>query len=279
MRRAFRSLTLAAAVLAVFAPSARAAEAPVKVDWNQTAPLSGRVVDGTVEVASSRTGGTFPLVAIDDPVIASDEYALTGRIRYRGVAGVGFLEMWSVFPDGGRYFSRTLANDGPQARISGDSGWRDFELPFYLDGSERPVRVELDLVLPGAGNVWIGPLELVSPGATSSAWWSDRTGGLIGGIAGSLIGITGAILGVLVAKGRGRRAVLATMAALASAGGGLLVAGLVALALSQPYAVYFPLILGGIILLAVFGPGSRRARRAYEGVELRRMRAMDTAPS
>jgi len=278
MRRAFRSLTLAAAVLAVFAPSARAAEAPVKVDWNQTAPLSGRVVDGTVEVASSGTGGTFPLVAIDDPMIAGDEYALTGRIRYRGVSGVGFLEMWSVFPDGGRYFSRTLANDGPQARISGDSGWRDFELPFFLQGSERPVRVELDLVLPGAGNVWIGPLELVSQ-STSSAWWSDRTGGLIGGIAGSLIGITGAILGVLVAKGRGRRAVLATMAALAIAGGGLLVAGLLALALSQPYAVYFPLILGGIILLAVFGPGSRRTRRAYENVELRKMRAMDTAPS
>jgi len=29
----------------------------------------------------------------------------------------------------------------------------------------------------------------------------------------------------------------------------------------------------------VFGPGSRRARRAYEDVELRKMRAMDTAPS
>ncbi len=279
MRRAFRSLTLSAAVLAVFATPARASEAPVKVDWNQTAPLSGRVGDGTVQVASSGTGGTFPLVAIDDPVIAGDGYALTGRVRYQGVAGVGFLEMWSVFPDGGRYFSRTLAGHGPQARISGDSGWRDFELPFFLEGSERPVRLELGLVLPGAGRVWVGPLELTSPGTTSSAWWSDRTGGLVGGIAGSLIGITGALVGLLVARGRGRRAVLATMVALAIAGGGLLVAGLVALMLSQPYAVYFPLILGGIILVAVFGPGSRRARRAYADVELRKIRAMDTAPS
>jgi hypothetical protein len=252
MRRVFRSLIPAAAVLAAFAPSARASEASMKVDWNQTAPLSGRVVDGAVEVTSSGTGGTFPLVAIDEPAIATDEYAVTGRIRYRGVAGVGFLEMWSVFPDGGRYFSRTLANDGPQARISGESGWRDLELPFYLNGSERPVRLELGLVLPGAGRVWIGPLELTSPGATSSAWWSDRMGGLLGGIGGSLLAI---------------------------AGGGLLVAGAVALAMSQPYAVYFPLILGGIILVGVFGPGSRRARRAYEDVELRKMRAMDTAPS
>ncbi len=279
MRRACRSLALAAAVLAISGLSARASEAPVKVDWNQTAPLSGRVVDGTVEVRSSGTGGTFPLVAIDDPVIAGVGYALTGRIRYQGVAGVGFLEMWSVFPDGGRYFSRTLAGDGPQARIWGDSGWRDFELPFFLEGSERPVRLELGLVLPGGGRVWIGPLELTSLGTTGSAWWSDRAGGLVGGIAGGLIGITGALVGALVPRGRGRRAVLTTMVALAIAGGGLLVAGLVALALSQPYAVYFPLILGGIILVTVFGAGSRRARRVYEDVELRKMRAMDTARS
>jgi len=279
MRRACRSLTLAGAVLAAFAPSAWASEPSVTVDWNQTAPLSGRVVDGMVEVTSSGAGGTFPLVAIADPAIRGNGYALTGRIRYRGVAGVGFLEMWSVFPDGARYFSRTLAGDGPQARISGDSEWRDFELPFNLNGSERPVRLELGLVLPGAARVWIGPLELTAPGATSSAWWSDRTGGLIGGIAGSLIGITGAIVGVLIARGRGRRPVLTTMVALAVAGSALLVAGAVALAMSQPYAVYFPLILGGIILVAVFGPGFRRARRAYEDVELRRMRAMDTAPS
>jgi hypothetical protein len=237
------------------------------------------VVEGAVEVTSSGTGRTFPLVAIADPVIRGNAYALTGRVRYRGVAGVGFLEMWSVFADGGRYFSRTVAGDGPQARISGDSEWRDFELPFYLNGSKRPVRLELDLVLPGAGRVWIGPLELTVPGTASSAWWSDRTGGLIGAVAGSLIGITGAILGVLIARGRGRRAVLTTMVALSIAGSALLVAGAVALALSQPYAVSFPLILGGMILIAVFGPGYHRARRAYEEVELRRMRAMDVTPS
>lgn len=279
MRHVFRSLILVAAVLTAFGTSARASETSTDVDWNQTAPLSGRVVDGTVEVTSLETGGTFPLVAIADPAIADDAYAVTGRVRYLGVAGAGFLEMWSVFPDGGRYFSRTLAGDGPQARISGDSEWRDFEIPFYLNGSEGPVRLELDLVLPGAGRVWIGPLELTAPGATSSAWWSDRTGGLIGGFGGSLIGITGAIVGGLIARGRGRRAVLTTMIAFGLAGGGLLVAGAVALALSQPYGVYFPLILGGIILVGVFWPGLRRARRAYEDVELRKMRAMDTTPS
>lgn len=280
MRRACRSLILAGAVLAALAPSASASDASMKVDWRQTAPLSGRVVGDAVEVTSSGSGGTFPLVVITDPVIHGDAYALTGRIRYRGVVGTGLLEMWSVFSDGARFFSRTLADRGPQAVISGDSEWRDFELPFFLRGSSRrPVRLELDLVLPGAGRVWTGPLELTSPGATGSAWWSDRTGGLIGGIGGSLIGMTGAVVGILVARGRGRRAVLATMVALIVAGGGLLVAGVVALALSQPYSVYYPLLLGGIVTVAVFGLAFRRARRAYEDVELRRMRAMDTAPS
>src|SRR2546426_2211176 len=126
MRRAFRSLIPAAAVLAVFAPSARASETPVTVNWSQTAPLSGHVVGNAVEVTSPGTGGTFPLVAIDRPGIDGDGYALSGRIRYQGVVGVGFLGMWSGFSDGSRYFSRTLASDGPHARISGDSGWRDF---------------------------------------------------------------------------------------------------------------------------------------------------------
>jgi hypothetical protein len=279
MRRACRSVILAGAILAAFAPSASASDASVTVDWRQTAPLSGLVVGDAVEL-TSETGGTFPLMVMSDPVIRGDAYALIGRIRYRGVVGEGLLEMWSVFPDGARYFSRTLADRGPQAVISGDSEWRDFELPFFLQGSsEPPVRLELDLVLPGAGQVWIGPLELTSPGATDEAWWSDRMGGVIGGIGGSLIGVTGAVVGILVAKGRARRAVLATMAALAAVGGGLLVAGAVALALSQPYPVYYPLFLGGIVILAVFGVGFRRVRRSYEEAELRRMRAMDTIPS
>ena len=43
--------------------------------------------------------------------------------------------------------------------------------------------------------------------------------------------------------------------------------------------MYYPLFLGGIAILAVFGVGFRCVRRSYEEAELRRMRAMDTIPS
>ena len=52
-------------------------------------------------------------------------------------------------------------------------------------------------------------------------------------------------------------------------------AGLYAWLTSQPYAVYYPLLLCG--LLAVLVPGALLVplRRRYQQLELRRMRAMD----
>jgi len=54
-----------------------------------------------------------------------------------------------------------------------------------------------------------------------------------------------------------------------------LVVGVVALVTAQPYAVYYPLLLIGIILVVVFGKmrGSLSAR--YEQLELKRMQSMD----
>ena len=71
--------------------------------------------------------------------------------------------MWSAFPNGTRYFSRTLAQQGPQASLRGDAGVRSFEVPFRLvAGSSAPTRLDDDVVLPGAGTVWVGPLALRS---------------------------------------------------------------------------------------------------------------------
>jgi len=54
-----------------------------------------------------------------------------------------------------------------------------------------------------------------------------------------------------------------------------LVAGLVALGLGQPYAVYYPLLLFGGILTVVCGGLLPVIRRRYAEIELRRMTAMD----
>ncbi len=219
------------------------------------------------------------MVEIEGPAVGGSGYAVVGEVRYRGVEGRGYLEMWNVFPGGGRYFSRTLAAEGPMAALTGSSAWRGFNLPFYLEGAEPPSRLEVNVVLPAAGTVRVGPLRVVSLEDLEggAGWWSDRTAGLVGGIGGALVGAFGATLGWLVARRRARTFVLGAMSVLAVLGGVLLVVGLAALAASQPYAVYYSLLLPGALMAAIFGAGVRTARRVYADAELRRMRAMDLA--
>jgi hypothetical protein len=250
-----------------------------KVDWSATPPTSGVVVDGSVSVQASGEGGTFPLATIEEPAVGGDGYEVVGRVRYQGVADGGYLELWSVFPGGGRSFTRTLAGSGPLAALDGDSGWREFRLPFSLEGaSSMPSRLELNIVLGSAGHVWVGPVELVGlDGAASDAWWSPRDAGIAGGIAGSVLGVAGAAIGLLASWGRGRRYVLAAMVALIAVGAGLLVAGAVAATGSQPWSVTGALVIPGAVMVGVVGGTFRNVRRTYAQAELRRIRALDAA--
>ena len=236
--------------------------------------MSGTVVHSTVRIESPPGGGTFPLAVLDHPPVDGAGYAIWGKVRYMGVQGAGYLEMWSVFP-GGRYFSRTTDTEGPVARITGNSDWRTFELPFRVQDGVLPSRLEVNLILPGKGTVWIDSLQLVGYPSEGSGWWSGRAGGIIGGVGGSVIGMLGALLGTLTARRKARSFVLGAMLALTVLGAGLILVGGVAVIMKQPYAVYFPLLLGGGILTIVFWNGRRTARRAFEDAELRKMRALD----
>ena len=271
--KAVARAVIVAAVVMGPATSAGAAT-PVVVDWDRTPPLSGTVVNSRVRIESPSGGGTFPLAVIDHPPVDGAGYAIWGKIRYTGVQGAGYLEMWSVFP-GGRYFSRTMETEGPVARMTGNSGWRTFEIPFRIQDGVPPSRLEVNLILPGAGTVWIDSLQLVAGLAEGSGWWSGRTAGLIGGIGGTVIGMLGALLGTLTSRRRARGLVLGAMLILTVVGAGLILVGGVAVLLKQPYAVYFPLLLGGSILAMVFWSGRRTARRSFEDAELRKMRALD----
>jgi hypothetical protein len=273
--------SLAAIAVTLSAAGPGLAESTVlELDWRTATPLSGTVVDGAVEVATSN-GGLFPLAVIEPPDLGTVGYALRGDVRYTDVAGQGYLELWSEFPDGGRYFSRTLAADGPLAAVTGTSVWRPFELPFVLAGEGGPRRLELNLVLPGAGTVAVGPVRLVRlaagdrPAAVGSGPSIDQLVGLVGGLAGGALGIAGGTIGWLAARRRAPRAVLGAVKAGVAIGAGLIVAGVNAFLTGQPSPVaYTCLLLGGITagVAATVLPG---LRRAYAEAELRKMRALD----
>lgn len=249
--------------------------ATATIDWRETPPASGTVRDGNASVVAPAAGGSFPLTRIEGPRVGGEGYAVVGEVRYEGVEGVGFLEMWSVFADGGRYFSRTLDTEGPLAAMTGSSDWRAFELPFFLQGAEPPVRLDIGVVLPGEGSVTVSSLELVPIGAAEQGWWSERTAGVIGAAGGSVVGVLGAATAALVARRRARAFTLGVMWVTAVVGAVVLLAGIVGVAVGQPRGVTFTLLLGGVIMTAVFGSGLRTARRAYADAELRRMRALD----
>ena len=115
--------------------------------------------------------------------------------------------------------------------------------------------------------------------AQAAPWWSDQTAGWIGGIGGSVLGCLGGLIGTLAGAGKARRLVLALAQAMLAFGVVCLVAAGVALISRQPYAVWYPLALGGGVCTLVMGSLSPGLRRRYAEIELRKMAAMDLGES
>ena len=225
----------------------------------------------------------IPLFALENPGITKANYALIGKVRTKDVEGEGYLEMWNHFPDGGAYFSRTLASYGPMKCLKGTQGWRYFVLPFHIvdDNGLRPTELTFDVFLPGKGTVEIGPLTLVQSDKSNEVlrvpgqWWGDGTGGLIGGIAGIVFGCLGGAIGAYSSKGKRRGFVMGALKVMVVAGVASLVAGIIAMTEAQPYGVWFPLVLLGVLLTLIPLQMRPQIRKRYEAFELRRMESLD----
>jgi hypothetical protein len=262
------------------------------ISWQELA-TAGTLTSGTVVQSSGGVDGpslrvvhngktptAFPLVTIDQPGISAMRYVLKGRVRYEGVATGSYLEMWNHLPEGA-FFTRSMDLTGPMGRLDGTSEWRDFVLPFNRTGASPPRKLVFNLVLAGSGTVEIGPVTLVQlssdehPADAAGAWWSARQAALIGSIAGSAMGILGAVIGWFGSTGRARGFVLGTLKAFAWLGVVALVLGVAAAAAGQPSTVYYPLILLGTIGASLGFTLPRSMSRRYEELELRRMQALD----
>lgn len=216
---------------------------------------------------------TVTVLTIERPKITGSRYAVTGQVRYEGVDGDGYLELWNHFPDGSQYFSRTLGETGPMMKLHGTSGWRAFALPFDSTGAPPPSRLVLNVVLPGRGVVYLGPVTLIGGAAGGPA----SSVGALGSIAGALIGSVGALIGVLASLGRGRRIVTLAAQLLIVSGTAAFVTGLIAAARGQPYTGYYPLLLTGFLATVIPLTLMPAIRKRYEEIELRAMRARDLA--
>ena len=109
----------------------------------------------------------FIIGQIPQPPISKKLFAITGVVRYDGIRGAGYLEMWNFFPQA-RYFSRTLDVAGPLQNLQGSSDWRPFVLPFYNKvGGPPPQQLVVNVVLPGRGTVEVVQQPSASNGYTA----------------------------------------------------------------------------------------------------------------
>ena len=108
-------------------------------------------------------------------------------------------------------------------------------------------------------------------------WFSAQASAFFGGYGGGAVGLLGGCIGVaagtLAPKGKGRSAVLGSMAVFAVLGVLSLLTGLTALVFGQPYHVWYPLLLLGVIPAGVMGGLIPVVRRRYAEAEQRRLDA------
>lgn len=99
---------------------------------------------------------TVHLFEIPDPDV--EQCMLVNRMRMRSESLVGraYLEMWCRFPGLGEFFSKGL-----NQTVCGTTGWATYETPFYLKKGQRPDLLKLNLVLEGAGTVWVRDVEVL----------------------------------------------------------------------------------------------------------------------
>jgi hypothetical protein len=234
-----------------------------------------------VEAAAGRAA-TANLGKLEAPGIKRRIYGLRGEVCYRNVQGAAYLEMWSTL-GGKSYFSRTLAETGPLAKLSGDSDWREFLLPFDRLGIANGIdSLQVNLVLPQGGEVFLRDLDVVEFRADSleevlagprSSWWTDKAGGWFGAIAGCVFGTLGALCGLLAR--RNPRFVRWLYVVGIALGSGMLLVGTAALLTRQPYGVWYPLVLAGVVAVTVFGMQTMYDGRRRREQELQRIAAMD----
>jgi hypothetical protein len=228
---------------------------------------------------------TFHILSLPAPGVTSPAYGISGSLKYENVEGTAYLEMLSHFAGGKTYFTKTMAPDGLLLSIQGSSDWRQFNLPFYVRDesgwlADRPERLEVNLVLPGKGTVHLQPMTLHQAleghdAKARDAWWTDRFGNKMGGIVGSMIGIFGAVVGLLAGQAKARMLVMSLLWLILLFGTCSLIAGIIALFRSQPYMVFYPLLLVGGISTLTPAFCIPLLKKRYEALELRQISSMD----
>lgn len=272
---------------ALFAPAVLASSGHTVRNWTAgtpgVEPAKAPIDPSGVIVLNSGDESVVAVLRDSQPGLKQGPYVLRGEVSYAKVGGTGYLEMWNVFPSQRqgepeeRYFSRTLGEFGLMQRLQGNSAWREFILPFNPQGAAAaPVSLELNVVLPDGGIVWLRNLRLTqSEDATEFSWLNRRSApGVVGGILGALIGVVGGTIGTCIQKRKGRA--IALVGLVVFLGIGIFSAiGLVWALTTRNWSWVVSFGVPAAIVFGLFGRFRAQMTNRFDAAELRRMQAAD----
>lgn len=111
---------------------------------------------GSVRIATTDT----TIVALYEVFDVDLEDALLNyraQLKTENVTGKVYLRMHVLLPDKGEYIAGALVS-----ALTGTNDWTEQKTGFILKAGENPDRVTLNVVVEGAGTVWIDEIELFS---------------------------------------------------------------------------------------------------------------------
>lgn len=115
---------------------------------------TGVKVEGTGSLRiTARWPTTVCLGEVTGLEVEEAQLVYSARVRSE-LDGTAYLEMW-VHAAGGQFFSRGL-NDV----VSQKTDWKTIRTPFFFQKGQRPDKVTLNLVINGAGTVWVDDVVL-----------------------------------------------------------------------------------------------------------------------
>jgi hypothetical protein len=114
------------------------------------------VVEDKAWLAECQKAQTIRLFEVENPDVEQCVVTYRARLKTEKLTGQAYLELWCRFPGKGEFFSRGLNH-----AVTGSNDWGSYETPFFLKKGEKPDLIKLNLVVKGAGKVWIKDVELL----------------------------------------------------------------------------------------------------------------------
>ena len=121
-----------------------------------TITQGGITVDEDGWLIDSTEKQIIRLFEVQNPEVEQCLVTYKAQVKTENLQGRAYLEMWCRLPGRGEFFSK-----GFQQAVKGTTLWSSHEIPIYLKKGQKPDLIKLNLVLEGAGKVWIKDIGLL----------------------------------------------------------------------------------------------------------------------